>query len=271
MANELKVSYRSGLVLYALVQSAGGYWFNVTTQLLEPFSAPDWTDYAIALAEQGTSGDYFGDFPSILPSGAYRWEARLRIGGTPAQSDPPLGDVDPYNWFSGITIPGSYTRPSVDQIINRSGINTRMERYVQGDLVTSLTNLIPDAETRTALAVTEAVFASTTLTAYQVLALQIAVSYRVISTFLLRVADQWASGTQAPRERINPEELVTLATNYEDRAVTYDQLVLGVVKEEEPELPTSPLLTGRILTNTPNEYLDSFRPDWRTLEEIVVE
>jgi hypothetical protein len=136
----------------------------------------------------------------------------------------------------------SYARPTTDQIINRSGINTRMERYVQGDLVTSLTGLIPDAETRTALAVSEALFTAGDLTAFQAAALEIAVSCRVIADFLDRLADEAASRTYAPRERVDPAELMALSEKYELKAERYDRLAMGTGSDEGTQEGILPFL-----------------------------
>ena len=79
--------------LYATIDSpAGGQRWNTATPGFEAYSAGNAASYAIALAEQGASGVYLGDFPpGILAAGTYPVAIRSRAGGSAAESDPLVG------------------------------------------------------------------------------------------------------------------------------------------------------------------------------------
>lgn len=109
MSNEIKVAFITGANLYFVVQSAGGGWWYTTGTAFEAYNAAHWAGYAVPMVEQGASGDYFGDFPTGIVSGTYRWEARSRTGGTPATTDPPLVAED-FVWGGSS---GSVTPPPV--------------------------------------------------------------------------------------------------------------------------------------------------------------
>lgn len=93
----------------------------------------------------------------------------------------------------------AYASPTAAQVKTRTGIN----RYIldQADDATLdgvLASLITDAEAITAAEVTEAVFASTSLTAHQVSLLQQSVSYHAAGAFLVCPEIQRETGTHSP-------------------------------------------------------------------------
>ncbi len=93
MAGEIELAYgTTGRTLYAVVRSTTGTVWNTAGSAFEAFNAANWADYDVALAEQGASGYYVGDFPAgIVTAGVYNVEARDRAGGSPAVTDPPAG------------------------------------------------------------------------------------------------------------------------------------------------------------------------------------
>src|ERR1700759_5041838 len=50
---------------------------------LEPYNAPYWTSYAIAMQPDSTTGEYFGDFPGVS-AGEYFVKIYERLGGAAA-------------------------------------------------------------------------------------------------------------------------------------------------------------------------------------------
>jgi hypothetical protein len=146
-----------------------------------------------------------------------------------------------------------------------------MDEITAGELDADLTSFLPLAETRTALTVTEAVFDSATLTARQVVALQMAVAYRVAAEYLLSLATKEVSGTQAPILAENAQAFRDQAAAFETQAVLYDGLLVGVDTTDTTVEPLGALETGEILLTSPNDYLDSYRPEWVALDEIVVQ
>ncbi len=89
MPGEIQLAYgETGKTLYAVIRSTTGTVWNGTS--FGPYSAPSWSTYAVSMVEQGASGYYVGDFPSIA-SGVYFLEVRERAGATPAVTDQRAG------------------------------------------------------------------------------------------------------------------------------------------------------------------------------------
>ena len=93
MASELQLAYgTTGSTLYAVVRNATGSVWNTAGAAFEAYSGANWTDYDVALTEQGSSGYYAGTFPAgITSAGVYPVEVRLRAGGSPAVTDTVVG------------------------------------------------------------------------------------------------------------------------------------------------------------------------------------
>lgn len=68
MANELKIAVPSGLSVYALVINSSGLFYNGSG--VETYAEGNYSNYDVPMAEQGNSGLYFGDFPSVLGAGS---------------------------------------------------------------------------------------------------------------------------------------------------------------------------------------------------------
>ena len=88
MAGEIQVPYGiSGKNIYTIVRNSIGQVWNGTTFV--SYNGSNFTDYDVLLTENGSSGTYIGDMPvGISSAGIYTIEARERISGSPAQSDP---------------------------------------------------------------------------------------------------------------------------------------------------------------------------------------
>lgn len=86
MARELRGIAPSGNTLYARIINRAGLWWNGTD--FEAYDAGSFTDYDIAMTEQGASGVFVADFPAaILTGGTYEYYVHLQSGGSPAQGD----------------------------------------------------------------------------------------------------------------------------------------------------------------------------------------
>jgi len=90
MANELTLSYPSGVTLYAVLLNAVGQIYNTVGAAFEAPAAANWTDYDIAMAEAETTGIYRGTMPAVA-AGRYSYYVRLRAGGAPATTDLTVG------------------------------------------------------------------------------------------------------------------------------------------------------------------------------------
>lgn len=92
----------------------------------------------------------------------------------------------------------SYSSPSSTNIQDWTGVNVHVLAQTSTALSTLLTSLITLAEAETALEVTTGRFTASSLTSYEVSALQQAVAYRVAASFLVAPAVQDATGTEQP-------------------------------------------------------------------------
>lgn len=71
MAREIRGVATSG-TLYARLMSPTGLWWNGTS--FEAYNASNYATYVIAMTEQGASGVYVADFPSVITtSGTYQY------------------------------------------------------------------------------------------------------------------------------------------------------------------------------------------------------
>ncbi len=102
MAGELQAVGTSGTTVYVVVLSAAGQFANGVS--LEAFNGANWTSYAVATLEQGTSSIFLGDMPA-LPAGAYAAVAYRQAGGGPAQSDPAVGAQSRIDWSGTAVVP----------------------------------------------------------------------------------------------------------------------------------------------------------------------
>lgn len=83
----------TGLTINASVRNPtnGQHWYTVTPAF-EAFNAAHIANgYAIAMTEEGTTGDYVADFPTaIVAAGPYEVDARKQVGGSPAWPTDPV-------------------------------------------------------------------------------------------------------------------------------------------------------------------------------------
>jgi hypothetical protein len=115
MAAEIQFSYSvSGRTLYAVVRTTVGTVWNGTS--FEAYNESNWSNYDIAMTEQGTSGYYVGTFPTVS-AGVYNVDVRDRAGGSPAVTDTRVGSGS-LEWDGSAVVPlssrlptSSYTAP----------------------------------------------------------------------------------------------------------------------------------------------------------------
>lgn len=86
----LKIATASVRNIYGIITNRSGQFWNVTA--FETFTAANYANYAITMAEQGSSGVYIGTFPAALStSGTYEIIYYLRSSSTPTNGDPAVG------------------------------------------------------------------------------------------------------------------------------------------------------------------------------------
>lgn len=104
MAREIRAVSPSG-TLYARIMNNAGLWWNGTT--FEAYSAGNYSNYDIALTEQGSSNVYVADFPTLITTGGtYEYFVHRQSGGSPAEGDQVIntGKID---WTGTVAITGA--------------------------------------------------------------------------------------------------------------------------------------------------------------------
>lgn len=87
---------------FVVRNSSGQYWYTVTPAF-EAYNAAHWTDYDVALAQDGSSQNYTGTFPSAITTGVYQLSAYAQSGGSPSVGDVLIGTDGRFEW-SGTAI-----------------------------------------------------------------------------------------------------------------------------------------------------------------------
>jgi len=75
---------------YISLINQSGQWYNTVTPAFEAFNASNWTSYAIAATQFGTSKVYSVDMPSVA-AGVYDIVVRIQAGGSAAITDLIIG------------------------------------------------------------------------------------------------------------------------------------------------------------------------------------
>lgn len=97
MANELQYQGTSGETIYAIVRDVQARVWDGVGQQFVTYSSANFSRYPISLTEQGTSGFFVGNFPASAPTGQYTATYSLRVGASPAETDPELITIS-YLW-----------------------------------------------------------------------------------------------------------------------------------------------------------------------------
>lgn len=124
-----------------------------------------------------------------------------------------------------LSLVGGYRSPTAGEVILRTGLSPDIEALTADQFAAKLASLIPDAEARTAVSVTEAIFDSTTLTPRQVTLLQRAVSLRTGANYLLLPEVQRGTGTNNSLSMEQVASFRDLAQHLERQAEELDFLV----------------------------------------------
>jgi hypothetical protein len=101
MSNELRGATGTGESCYALILNSSGKFWNGSA--FETYSASNYNNYDVAMAEVGSSGIYLGSFPvGITSSGTYEYFVKRIAQGSQAEDDPIVntGSID----WTGTTV-----------------------------------------------------------------------------------------------------------------------------------------------------------------------
>jgi hypothetical protein len=89
----LRIRYPAGATLYTQVETEAGLVWNGSAFVA--FVVAGWGTYAVSTPEgPAGSGRYAAQFPLSAPAGNYTWAHYLRMGGSPASTDPVVGTGD---------------------------------------------------------------------------------------------------------------------------------------------------------------------------------
>jgi hypothetical protein len=100
----LRLAYPTGATLYAVIRNEADNIWNGTSY--ESPNSTHWTTYATSTPETPAGfGHYVCQFPTSSAAGSYSWEMKLRVGGSPAISDPTVGTGSGY--WTGTTFDAS--------------------------------------------------------------------------------------------------------------------------------------------------------------------
>ncbi len=91
--NPIETSYSSGSTLYAVIHHTDGRVWNDITEAWETFNDSKWSQYAIPLTEQGTSGYYRADYPAGAAGVLTTEVVYNQAGGSPGTVDAPATGV----------------------------------------------------------------------------------------------------------------------------------------------------------------------------------
>lgn len=246
MANELQAGYLTGETLYVSVLSGALRW-HTGDEAFEAYNAAHWTSYDVALTEQGTSGSYFGDFPTAIPSGTYSLELRRQMGDSPAVTDPILAsetlawDGDSEEEEEEEEETGAYSSPSGAYIRLVSGLKGEAYGITNGALEALLAAQVDEAEAQTFARVGTAYRTNPDLTNAEVALLQLAVAYRAARFLFWRAYTERLTGTHEPLLVAEPEDLKEAIAAFDAMAAEQEGLVLGVTSTATPQLETGTL------------------------------
>lgn len=83
MSSLIESLYLSGRTLYVTIHAGGQVW-NKDTAAFENYNQANWAHYAVALAEQTSSGYYSASYPSAIPAGTLSTECLYQQNGATA-------------------------------------------------------------------------------------------------------------------------------------------------------------------------------------------
>lgn len=120
---------RYSLNVYAIITHPDtGYYWNAVDAAFEELNTANWSEYAVALAEDGgagATGVYTASLPAGITAGMYHVEARRRTGSTPSPTaDTEVLGTEDHGDPLAAAAPGSYAAGTVGYQIGRLGAGT---------------------------------------------------------------------------------------------------------------------------------------------------
>lgn len=119
MSSRIYAIFTSGVTLYAVIRNQTGQVWNGSA--FENYNAANWSTYAVAMTEQGTTGYYAAATPA-LAFGAYHYEAHQRAGGSSAVTDATVW-IDEFE-HSGSAISTAIRRTAAGYVIAADAVES---------------------------------------------------------------------------------------------------------------------------------------------------
>ncbi len=83
MANEIQFARQvSSKTMYAAIRDRSANVWDAVAESFVAITAVTWADAKITLTEQGSTGDYYGTFPTAVADGGYTLEVFEQVDGT---------------------------------------------------------------------------------------------------------------------------------------------------------------------------------------------
>lgn len=141
MSNELHLVGPTGQMCYVHILNSTSQRANNSTEAFEAFSSGNYTDYDVAVTEQGSSGVFVGDFPDWIAGGRYDAVLFFQAAGAPVNGDRAIG-AQSIDWrgvagSAGATPLGSLTGSEMAEYIRRGG-------WIRDDMDTGLYDALTD-------------------------------------------------------------------------------------------------------------------------------
>lgn len=130
-----------GLTVYSRIKHpTNGKWWNGTS--FETYNAAHWSQYALAMTEDGASGVYSRDFPAgITDAGSYPYFVYVQQGASPSESDAPAVNTGTVQW-NGSSISNDVSVLVGTSIMLVSLADVKLMFGISGNGDDSLLNLI---------------------------------------------------------------------------------------------------------------------------------
>lgn len=145
MANEIHVIGPSTATCYVHILNSSGQRWNGSA--FEAFSAANYANYDVTVAEDSTTGIFIGTMPSTVPAGRHDIILFRQLGGSPADGDRAVG-AQALQWSGSATAPattplGSLTGSELkDYIVSAGWKRTDMD----DELYDALTDTVLEME-----------------------------------------------------------------------------------------------------------------------------
>ena len=156
----------------------------------------------------------------------------------------------------------SYIRPTVEDVAIRAGITREALTMSEAEFRARLSELLPDGELETRMAVGTGMMGSTSLSEDMARGLQVSVCYRTGAAYLMEPAGRRATGTNAPLDQESSTEMREQIELLLSRASALEKALVGAFASPSESDGAMPSLTGFGSEPAPFFSIDPARAAW---------